>query len=66
MIEIQFKEEASPVIQAQRRIPLHFVHSLRDHLRKVMEEDVVEGALTGEEEGTCISNLVITVKSKTW
>ena len=61
-VKIQLKEDVIPVIQPPRRIPLHYVQPLKDHLKELVEEDVVEGPLTEEEEGTWISNLVITDK----
>ena len=35
---------------------------LNDHLKELLEEDVIEGPLLEEEEDTWISNLVITDK----
>ena len=61
-VRIQMHENVTPVIQPARRIPLHFVKPLEDHLTELMEEDVVEGPLMEEEEGTWISNLVLTAK----
>ena len=61
-IKIQLKEHVRPVIQAPRRIPLHYVKPLEDHLKELLAEDVIEGPLVEEEEGTWISNLVITDK----
>ena len=43
-------------------IPLHYVQPLEDHMRELLAEDVIEGPLEEEEEGTWISNLVITDK----
>ena len=61
-VVIQLKDNVTPVIQPARRIPLHYVKPLEDHLAELIKEDVVEGPLTEEEEGTWISNLVITDK----
>ena len=61
-VKIRIKENATPVIQPPRRIPLHYVKPLEDHMEELIAEDVVEGPLTEEEEGTWISNLVITDK----
>ena len=61
-VVIQLKENVTPVIQPARRIPLHYVKPLEDHLAELSKEDVVEGPLLEEEEGTWISNLVITDK----
>ena len=65
-VKIQVKEGVIPVIQPPRRIPLHYVQPLKDHLKELVEEDVVEGPLTEEEEGTWISNLLITDKKMGW
>ena len=61
-IKIQVRDNIKPVIQPRRKIPLHYVQPLEDHLKELMEEDVIEGPLVEEEEGTWISNLVITDK----
>ena len=61
-VKIQLKEGVQPVIQPPRRIPLHYVEPLNDHLKELLEEDVIEGPLLEEEEDTWISNLVITDK----
>ena len=61
-IKIQIREDIQPVIQPRRRIPLHYVKPLEDHLAELLEEDVIEGPLVEEEEGNWISNLVITDK----
>ena len=60
--KIQVREDIQPVIQPRRRIPLHYVKPLEDHLAELLDEDVIEGPLVEEEEGTWISNLVITDK----
>ena len=61
-IKIQLRDNVVPVIQPRRRIPLHYMQPLEDHLKELLEEDVIEGPLVEEEEGTWISNLVITDK----
>ena len=61
-IKIQLKENIRPVIQPPRRIPLHYTQPLADHLKEILAEDVIKGLLVEEEEGTWISNLVITDK----
>ena len=61
-IKIQLKDNIRPVIQAPRRIPLHYTQPLEDHLKELLAEDVIEGPLVEEEEGSWISNLVITDK----
>ena len=61
-VKIQLTANVSPIIQPPRRIPLHYVQPLKDHLAEMIKEDVIEGPLAEEEEGSWISNLVITDK----
>ena len=61
-IKIQFDENASPVIQPTRRIPLHYIDSLNTEIDKMLRDDIIEGPIEMEEKGTFISNLVITDK----
>ena len=61
-VKIQMEEGVTPVIQPPRRVPLHYVQPLKDHLEELKEEDVIEGPLQEEEEGSWIANLVITDK----
>ena len=64
-IEIQVRENAVPVVQPQRRIPLHYMDRLKTELEKMLSEDIIEGPIQVEEPGTFISNLVITDKKDT-
>ena len=64
-IKIQVRKGAVPVIQPQRRIPLHYMDRLEAELKKMLEEDIIEGPIEIEEPGTFISNLVITDKKDT-
>ena len=64
-IKIQVRKGAVPVIQPQRRIPLHYMERLEGELKKMLDEDIIEGPIDVEEPGTFISNLVITDKSDT-
>ena len=61
-VKIQVREGIQPVIQPPRRIPIHYLKPLQDHLEELIQGDVIEGPLQEEEEGTWISNLVITDK----
>ena len=61
-VKIEIPDNISPIIQPLRRIPLHYVQPLKDHLAEMIKEDVIEGPLAEEEEGSWISNLVITDK----
>ena len=61
-VKIQMADNVKPVIQAPRRIPLHYLEPLKQHLQEMTDNDVIEGPLTEEEEGSWISNLVITDK----
>ena len=58
-IRIQVEKDATPVIQPRRKIPLHYVDKLEEEIKKMIEEDIIEGPLDEEEKGTFISNLVI-------
>ena len=62
-VRIHVDENAEPVIQPPRRIPIHYKQALEDHLDELLQEDVIEGPLKQEEPGTWISNLVITDKN---
>ena len=64
-IEIQVRDDAVPVVQPQRRIPLHYMDRLKVELEKMLKEDIIEGPIEVEEPGTFISNLVITDKKDT-
>ena len=64
-IKIQVREDAVPVIQASRRIPLHYMDRLEAELKKMVKEDIIEGPIEMEEPGTFLSNLVITDKTDT-
>ena len=61
-VKIQLTDNVLPIIQPPRRIPLHYVQPLKDHLEEMIKEDVIEGPLAEEEEESWISNLVITDK----
>ena len=61
-IKVQVREDAIPVIQPARRIPLHYIGRLEDELKKMLKEDIIEGPIDVEEPGTFLSNLVITDK----
>ena len=61
-VKIQVKEGVRPVVQPPRRIPLHYQEPLKEHLEELLEAGVIEGPLQHEEEGTWVSNLVITGK----
>ena len=64
-IKINVMKEAVPIIQPRRRIPLHYVDRLEKEIKKMLDEDIIEGPLDEEEPGTFISNLVITDKKGT-
>ena len=64
-IQIQVREDAVPVIQPSRRIPLHYMDRLESELRKMVKEDIIERPIEIEEPGTFLSNLVITDKKDT-
>ena len=60
-VKIQMTDNVLPIIQPPRRIPLHYIQPLKDHLAEMIDQDVIEGPLA-EEEGSWISNLFITDK----
>ena len=64
-IKIQVSKNAVPIIQPRRGNPLHYVDRLEKELKKMLDEDIIEGPLDEEEPGTFISNLVITDKKGT-
>ena len=55
-VQIQMAEGVPPVIQPNRRVPMHYVKPLKDHLDELLTEDVIEGPLKEEEQGSWISN----------
>ena len=61
-VKIQMTDNVLPIIQPPRRILLHYIQPLKEHLAEMIEQDVIEGPLSEEEEGSWISNLVITDK----
>ena len=44
-VKIQFTANVAPIIQPPRRIPLHYVQPLKDHLAEMIKEDVIKGPL---------------------
>ena len=54
-VKIQVDEQAEPVIQPPRRIPIHYRQALEDHLDELLEADVIEGPLKSEEPGTWVA-----------
>ena len=53
-VKIQLTDNVLPIIQPPRRIPLHYVQPLKDHLEEMIKEDVIEGPLAEEEEESWI------------
>ena len=64
-IKIQVKSNAVPVIQALRRIALHYRERAKAELKKMISGDIIEGPIDIEEPGTFLSNLAITDKKGT-
>ena len=64
-IKIQVNENAMPVIQPARRIPLQYTDRLEAELKRMIDEGIIEGPIAMEEPGTFLSNLVITEKKGT-
>ena len=63
-VELQVQEGVRPVVQAPGRIPLHYQEPLKEHIQELLDAGVIEGPLQHEEEGTWVSNLVITGPNK--
>ena len=63
-IKIQVKSNAVSVIQAPRRILLHYRERAKAELEKMISEDII-GPIDIEEPGMFLSNLVITDKKGT-
>ena len=61
-IKIHVRSNVNPVVEPPQRIPLHYVDRLLAEIKKMVDEDIIEGPLETEEPGTYISNLVITDK----
>ena len=59
-IKIHVKDDVTPVVQPARRIPLQYIDQTKIEIRKMLEEDIIEGPIDVEEPGTFISNPVIT------
>ena len=59
-IKIHVKPNATRVVQPPQHIPLHCIDYLHDEIKKMVDEDIIEGPLKTEEPGTYISNLVVT------
>ena len=61
-VRIHVKPDAKPVIQATRRIPMHYVNPLKKEIEQMLNDDIIEGPISIEEPGTFLSNLVIADK----
>ena len=44
-IKINVIKEVVPIIQPGRRIPLHYVDRLEKEIKKMLDEDIIEGPL---------------------
>ena len=63
-IKIHVKPDAVPVIQGARRIPMHYIEPTKREIKRMLDEDIIEGPISIEEPGTFLSNLVITDKKE--
>ena len=45
LIKINVIKEVVPIIQPGRRIPLHYVDRLEKEIKKMLDEDIIEGPL---------------------
>ena len=59
VINIQYDKDAVPEVQAPRKIPLHYLGPLKEELKLMVEDDIIKGPLSVEDEGSFISNLVV-------
>ena len=64
-IKIQVRDNAEPVIQPPRRIPLQYLSKLKQEISNMKRDDIIEGPIDIERPGTFLSNLVITEKKGT-
>lgn len=63
VVDIPLVEDAKAHIQAPRPVAFHYQDKLRKYLDEQISNDVLEGPIQGSlEEGTYISNIVITAK----
>ena len=63
VVDIPLVEDAKAHIQAPRPVAFHYHDKLRKYLDEQISNDVLEGPIQGSlEEGTYISNIVITAK----
>ena len=51
-VRIHVKLDAKPVIQATRRIPMHYVNPLKKEIDHMLNDDIIEGQISIEEPGT--------------
>ena len=64
--EIQFHIDPSvmPVVQKQRPIPLGLRDKVEEHLKELLENDIIEGPLDSTEPHEWVSNAMITLKKE--
>ena len=64
-IPIQMPEDYYSRSRPERRIPLHYKKQYLAELKRMKQEDIIEGPLEVEEPGTIINNIVSTDKKDT-
>ena len=53
-----------PVVQKQRPIPLGLQDKVEEHLKELLENDIIEGPLDSSEPYEWVSNAMITRKKE--
>jgi hypothetical protein len=51
-IKINVKADAVPIIQGARRIPMHYIKPTKREIKRMLNEDIIEGPIILEEPGT--------------
>ena len=64
-IPIQMPEDYYVDYKPERRIPFPYKEAFLKEVRRMKEEDIIEGPLDFEEKGTIINNVVISEKKDT-
>ena len=63
-IEFQIDPSVMPVVQKQRPIPLGLRDKIEEHLKELLENDIIEGSLDSSEPHEWVSNAMITRKKE--
>ena len=63
-IEFHIDPSVTPVVQKQRPIPLNLRDKVLEHLKELLENDIIEGPLDSSEPHEWVSNAMITRKKE--